>query len=111
MHPGRGTGLAARRLGQQSGAETETLTDAQMPSHSHTMRASNQPGNSTVPARRSWARASGGSAYRKNSSSKLANMASATLRNAGGSRAHNNMQPYLTMNFIIALQGLYPSRG
>ncbi|MGJ8570399.1 MAG: phage tail protein [Hoeflea sp.] len=112
MHPGRGPGLTSRRLGQRGGVETVTLSEAQMPNHTHTMMADGFPGAFQVPAaNRTIARSSGGPAYQSNATSNLVNMADATLEPTGGSQAHNNLQPYLTMNFIIALVGLYPSRG
>ncbi|MCA1242817.1 tail fiber protein [Stappia stellulata] len=108
MHPGRGPGLTSRRLGQRGGVEMVTLTEAQMPNHKHTpMAAPNQALVSTPSSTTSLARSRFANAY--HSSASLVNMTA--LPSAGGSQAHNNMQPYLTMNFIIALQGLYPSRS
>ena len=113
MHPGRGPGLTARRLGQKVGAETVTLTEAQIPSHAHTLRATlagaatgGAPTNTS-----SLGRATGASPYQSNTTDNLVDMASATLSTTGGGQAHNNIQPYLTLNFIIALVGLYPSRS
>ncbi len=113
MHPGRGPGLTSRRLGQRGGTETETLTEAQMPQHRHTLRAANVPfGQLQAPNnQRTYARSGGGSAFQSDSTSNLVSLASQALPNAGGSQAHNNLQPFLTLNFIIALQGLYPSRS
>ena len=110
MHPGRGPGLTDRRLGQRGGVETVTLTEAQMPNHHHTARALSDPGDLFAPANRSLARSQNGFAYQSNASN-LVPMNSASLPNAGGNQAHNNLQPFLVMNFIIALQGLYPSRS
>ncbi|MDH3403861.1 MAG: tail fiber protein [Acidobacteriota bacterium] len=110
MHPGRGPGLTARRLGQKGGVETVTLTEAQMPAHTHAMGAAPAPANqddassSTILSRTVGANIFG-------AASSLQAMASQALPAGGGSQAHNNMQPYLAMNFIIALQGLYPSRS
>lgn len=111
MHPGRGPGLTSRRLGERSGVETVTLTEAQMPNHTHTLRATGFERASvpTPSADTSFAISSGGNAY--SAATPNAFMADQMLPNAGGSQAHNNMQPYLAINFIIALQGLYPSRG
>jgi len=113
MHPGRGPGLTSRRLGQRGGVEMVTLSEAQMPNHTHTLRAANIPfGALQAPTnQRTYNRSSGGNLYQTNTSSNLVAMADQALPNAGGSQAHNNMQPYLTMNFIIALVGLYPSRS
>ena len=87
-----------------------TLSEAQMPNHTHTLQVQNDVANSNDPADRVWSRVFGaGDLYR--SSSNLTAMADAALTSTGGSQAHNNMQPYLTINFIIALVGLYPSRS
>lgn len=112
MHPGRGPGLTARRLGEKVGVETVTLTEAQIPSHSHTARAATQGADPIAPSNTtSMARSGGGSAYQSNTSANLVDLASETLATTGGGQAHDNVQPYLTLNFIIALQGLYPSRS
>ena len=113
MHPGRGPGLTARRLGQRGGVETVTLSEAQMPNHMHTMRADVRPASLQTPtAIRSIARSSGGQAFQSTTTgSDVVGMADAVLEPTGGSQEHNNLQPFLTLNFIIALVGLYPSRG
>lgn len=112
MHPGRGPGLTARRLGQRGGTETVTLTEAQMPSHTHTARAADELPDDNDPANEYVARAGGrGSSLYAADSSSLGSMKNNVLSNAGGSLAHNNIQPFLAMNFIIALVGLYPSRS
>lgn len=109
MHPGRGPGLTAKRLGQRGGVETVTLSEAQMPSHEHTVQGSGRPAIQDDPADRYPAATSGSTPYHAPES--LVNMAPQALTDTGGSQPHNNMQPYLTMNFIIALVGLYPSRS
>jgi microcystin-dependent protein len=109
MHPGQGPGLSARSLGQTGGVETVTLLEAQMPNHNHVLSADTAPANNRTPAGNSLARATGGLAY--GAASNLVPMASEALPLTGGSQPHNNMQPFLTMSFIIALQGLFPSRG
>ena len=109
MHPGRGPGLTSRRLGQRGGTETVTLSEAQMPNHTHTMMGSVEFGELNAPANnRSLARTG---IYQSNTSSNLVSLASQALPNTGGSQSHNNLQPFLTMNFIIALVGTYPSRS
>ncbi len=113
MHPGRGPGLTSRRLGQKLGTQTVTLTEAQIPSHSHTARANTSPGNNNQNpgTTTSIGRAVQGQLFQTNTTANLVDMASQTLSTTGGSQAHTNLQPYLTMNFIIALKGTYPSRG
>lgn len=109
MHPGRGPGLTDRRLGQRGGVDTVTLTEAQMPNHNHTWRAAEDPADLQSPSpNRSMTRSSV-NAY--TGAAALVPMADQMLSNNGGSQAHNNLQPLLAINFIIALQGLYPSRG
>ena len=111
MHPGRGPGLTSRRLGQRGGVETITLTEAQMPNHTHTLMSGNTPFNRTRdPVNNSLNRGVGGSQYQTGTAN-LQNLASTALLSAGGSQSHNNMQPFLTINFIIALVGVYPSKG
>jgi microcystin-dependent protein len=110
MHPGRGPGLTARRLGERGGVETVTLTEAQMPNHAHTMRADSFPASFQIPAAdRTLARSNNGNAY--GSASSLVPMGNRVLESTGGSQAHNNMQPFIAIDYIIALVGLYPSRS
>ncbi len=109
MHPGRGPGLTSYRLGQKTGTETVTLSEAQMPNHTHTPRANTSLGDEPQPANMALARSN--VRYQQNTTSNLVNMSDQAMPSAGGSQAHNNLQPYITMNFIIALVGLYPSRG
>lgn len=106
MHPGRGPGLTDRRLGEQGGVKAVTLTEAQIPQHSHTMNAFDS-GEVAAPS----ASYGPGSANMYAEGTPDVNLAANTLSDTGGGQAHNNMQPYLTINFIIALIGLYPSRS
>lgn len=108
MHPGRGPGLTDRRLGQRGGVEMVTLTEAQMPQHTHTMFGSEERGDTTNAVGNYLG---AGTDMFATSSTSGTTLAEAVLPNTGGSQAHNNMQPFLTMNFIIALVGLYPSRS
>lgn len=107
MHPGRGPGLTARRLGEKVGVETVTLADANMPSHNHAAMASENDRNSTDPNNRLLAT----TAEDFYDNSNKVNMHASTLSNTGSGQAHGNIQPFTTLNFIFALVGLYPSRS
>jgi len=109
MHPGRGPGLTERRLGQTGGTETVTLSEAQMANHSHTLRGTVSRGASSQPQGNAFNRSVGDTAY--HTPTNLTGMSAAMAPSTGGGQAHNNMQPYLAINFIIALVGLYPSRS
>ena len=111
MHPGRGPGLTDRRLGQRGGVETVTLTEAQMPNHTHSLMSANDIADTPVPVGNSFALMAGGQPYQTDKTNNLVPMADQALPSTGGSQAHTNLQPFLTMNFIIALVGLYPSRS
>jgi microcystin-dependent protein len=111
MHPGQGPGLSLHDLGESGGTETVSLLQSEIPSHSHTMRASGDPGDVNAPsAARSYARSSGGFAYQSNTNASLVPLAPSAAPPAGGDQPHNNMQPYLTFYFAIALQGVFPPR-
>jgi microcystin-dependent protein len=109
MHPGQGPGLATRRLGESAGSEGVTLTEAQMPSHNHAVAVYGQPGERKDPAGRSLAGSEGANVYA--AAQNLTAMGASAVAAAGSSQRHNNMQPFLALNFIIALVGLYPSRS
>lgn len=110
MHPGRGPGLTQRRLGEKTGVETVTLTEAQMPAHSHGISGTTALSSASTPtASTRSARSRRGSVYGPNQN--MVSMASNAVGQTGGSQAHNNLQPYLTLNYIIALTGLFPSRS
>ncbi len=113
MHPGRGPGLTPRRLGESGGTETVALSESQMPNHTHSIQVHGaDPAELNAPgANRALARSSGGFSYQQNTTNNLVNLAPATLPSTGGSSSHDNHQPTLTLNFIIALVGVFPSRG
>jgi microcystin-dependent protein len=112
MHPGQGPGLSLYDLGQFGGSETVTLLQTEMPIHTHVLSASNQPGEDPAPSpNHVLARSVGASLYQNNISQNLVAMASQALAPSGSSFPHNNMMPYLTLNFCIALQGVFPPRG
>ncbi len=111
MHPGRGPGLTYRRLGELGGAETMALNESQIPSHTHTMQATMAPAANKSPDNGSLTRVTTGGGLYQSDASNLEGMASEALANTGGGQSHNNMQPYLALNFIIALNGVYPPRS
>jgi microcystin-dependent protein len=109
MHPGQGPGLSLHDLGETGGTETVSLLESEIPSHTHTLRAMTDIADQPIPsAARSIARSNGGNAYNPTFTQSL--MSFQALSPAGGDQPHNNMQPYLTLNFCIALQGVYPPR-
>jgi len=109
MHPGQGPGLSLHDLGEQGGSETVTLLQSEIPLHSHQMRAATQdPANvKLVNPTASFALSQGGTLYQDTGNAQLAPEA---LSPGGGGLPHNNLMPYLTLNFCIALQGVFPPR-
>ncbi len=113
IHFGQGPGLSSYALGQKGGNETVTLTTNEIPAHSHpvtaTTNANSGPAGDTLPNGNFLAE---GNSYNSASNAQMnANAVQVTLGNAGGSQPHNNIQPYTCINFIIALQGIFPSRN
>lgn len=113
MHPGQGPGLSLHDLGETGGSETVTLLTSEMPLHPHQVgRALGSDGNQTTPVNNIWAQMPIGRAvvniyHEKPPTGPMNNTA---IGPAGGDQPHNNMQPYLTLNFCIALQGVFPAR-
>ncbi len=109
IHAGSGPGLSPRRLGAKSGSEKETLTVNQIPSHTHPLEASNNLADTASPAGKVLGQQSTVTLYRTTAPD--ANMATSAISHLGGSRSHTNVQPFLCINYIIALFGIYPSRN
>ena len=110
MHPGQGPGLSLHDLGEIGGSETVSLLESEIPSHSHVLMASTVSSTKSIPTGNSLTRiGSGATPYKAAGSAQVA-MAGEALAPSGGDQPHNNMQPYLTLNFCIALQGVYPPR-
>ncbi|HEY3044526.1 MAG TPA: tail fiber protein [Vicinamibacterales bacterium] len=108
MHMGQGPGLAGYTLGERGGQESVTLTIAQMPQHRHVPVSSIAAGTETSPAGNFWARDSGNNAIYSTVGGTA--MPAGAIKNKGNSQPHNNLAPLLTLNFCIALQGIFPSR-
>lgn len=113
LHQGTGSGLSPRILGEQGGSETVTLSLNQIPAHSHVLVATTGPANAATAAGNSLANSVGGSSYHSGvgRGSTPAPMNAATLGGAGSSQPHDNLAPSLCVNFIIAMEGIFPSRS
>lgn len=103
QNPATGTTF---NMGQKAGTETVTLTTGQMPSHTHGMQASSLSGTTSSPTNAVWAQSPQYSTSTPNGS-----MNPSTVSSVGGNQAHNNMMPYLPINYIICLYGIYPSQN
>jgi microcystin-dependent protein len=110
MHPGQGPGLSLHDLGETGGSETVSLLESEIPSHSHTLNAQGAPADSATPQGNAYARVIGATPYLPPAGAPLVGMAPEALAPAGGDQPHNNLQPYLTFYFAIALQGVFPPR-
>ncbi|MBV9928791.1 MAG: phage tail protein [Acidobacteria bacterium] len=109
VHPGQGPGLSLYDLGQEGGSEFVTLIESEMPNHTHTFTASEEQANENNPGGN--VPAGGVGIWTAGNAGGLTPMAFQTLSLTGGSLPHNNMMPYLTVNFCIALQGVFPARN
>lgn len=109
MHAGQGPGLTDRFLGEAGGSDQVTLLASEMPLHGHAARAAADPGDVQNPAAtRSLARSAPGFAWAPGSPN--TSLAAEAIGIAGSNLPHNNLQPYLTLYFNIALQGVFPPR-
>jgi microcystin-dependent protein len=112
MFWGQGPGLSLYDLGQTGGSQTVTLLESEIPSHSHGLMAAAQIATSGVPSPSvGLGRSRGMNLYQSNTTQNVVQMSPSALGPAGGSLPHNNMMPYLTFYFCIALQGVFPPRG
>ncbi|MEO6037484.1 MAG: tail fiber protein [Saprospiraceae bacterium] len=109
MHPGQGPGLSLHDLGESAGSDTVTLLLGEIPFHTHQMSVSSQLGAENTVANQNFAMGDGVNMY--GPANVPEPMAFQALTPSGSSQPHNNLQPYLTLNFCIALQGVFPARG
>lgn len=107
IHVGNG-----HSLGERGGEQAHTLSIAELPRHTHVLRASSVAASTNIPvaSTTAWADSAPNQIY-DNFGSNLVAMGSTAITNIGASQAHLNMQPYLTINFCIALQGIFPSQN
>jgi microcystin-dependent protein len=106
MHPGQGQGLSLRDLGEIGGTETVTLLNSEIPAHTHTMFGAEDDAGFKTPA--NMFLGGGNQMYIDQPGNVI--LAPQALSITGGSLPHNNLQPYLTLSFCIALQGVFPPR-
>jgi microcystin-dependent protein len=111
MHPDQGPGLSQHFLGETGGSDAVTLQVSEMPLHPHTVESApiNFPANTNVPTNNAFGKVSQGNPYVAPANPVA--MSFQTIAPAGSSLPHNNRQPYLTLSFCIALQGVFPPRG
>jgi microcystin-dependent protein len=117
MHPGQGPGLSLQDLGETGGSETVTLITSQIAAHGHFLNATTSAGTAADPsnglyANGNWSnQGSSGAVQYYSATTPSASLNANALAPAGGDQPHNNLMPYLTLNFCIALQGVYPPRS
>jgi microcystin-dependent protein len=110
MHPGQGPGLSLHDLGETGGSDTVSLLESEIPSHSHAWMASTQDGIDNHTQQNLLAQGVGVGMYVPDTTTPFVSLSDNALAPAGGDQPHNNLQPYLTLSFCIALQGVYPPR-
>jgi microcystin-dependent protein len=111
MHQGQGPALTSRVIGESGGEQSVTLIQSELPAHAHQVSANTGSGNQTSPTNNVWSSLAGRTPpplYSNASDTTMSPMATGVT---GGGQPHNNMPPYLALNFIIALQGIFPPRG
>lgn len=108
MHPGQGPGLSLHDLGETGGSETVTLLVSEIPGHNHVAQAHSGLSTQTNPVGNAWSGSNVSKQWLGAPDGSLMNPQALGI--AGGGQPHNNMQPYLTLNFCIALQGVFPPR-
>jgi microcystin-dependent protein len=111
MHPGQGPGLSLHDLGETGGSDTVSLLESEIPNHAHSLQAKSTPPPSVdaSPAPNlAFGRSNGGTAYVVTNN--FAAMDPNTIAPQGGDQPHNNLMPFLTLSFCIALQGVFPPR-
>lgn len=110
IHPGQGPGLSSYTLGQLSGTETRTLLTTNMPAHNHSLNAVSEGGDASAPAGALLANTGALDKEYKTTGTIVA-MNSQAIGVNGGSQPFSIVQPYLCINYIIALFGIFPSRN
>jgi microcystin-dependent protein len=117
MQPGQGPGLTLRDLGETGGSDTVTVLTTEIASHSHMVNVDDDTATATDPSGAKYQKGhfddgqgNKGGVQVYNNSAPTTPMGQFSVGVAGGSQPHNNLMPYLTLNYCIALQGIYPPR-
>jgi len=112
LHQGQGPGLSEYFLGQQGGSQFVTLLQTEMPSHTHTVNTNPVAGSLSDPSGKLWSPLTGRTPPNlyNSANTPTVNMNFGAIGIAGGSQPHNNMSPFLVVNFCIAMQGVFPPR-
>jgi len=116
IHQGNGAGLGPYVIGHNGGMENVMLQSDQMPMHNHLVGVNNQPGGNPDPTNGILAEGNNGArppvlAHNYTAAAATGTLAPTAIAASGGNLPHTNIQPYLTVNFIIALVGIFPSRS
>jgi microcystin-dependent protein len=111
IHMGEGVGLSSYTLAENGGVESVTLTVNQIPAHSHGVNATANKGNKASPIGAYPAADAAGVTAEYNNGAPTGEMNAGVIATAGGSQPHENRQPFLVLNWVIALQGIFPSRN
>lgn len=109
LHMGTGPGLSNRQIGANGGTENVTLQTQQMPGHTHVLVASENLASQTSAQGNLLAKSTNVDLYSGDTPDGA--LATQSIGNAGGNQSHSNIMPYLSVNFIISLFGIYPSRA
>jgi microcystin-dependent protein len=110
IHQGQGPGLSNYIIGQAGGTETVTLTPNQMPSHTHTVQVSSNTASTGVPSNALTLGVAAADMYIAEAANVSMHPQSISI-SIGGSQPHDNIQPYLALNYVIATEGIFPSRN
>lgn len=111
IHAGNGPGLTPRSIGAKFGTEHETVTANQLPNHTHTLQANTQAGAQGDAAGGTPSQSTVGVYLQSPNPASIRPLKDASIAQVGGGQQHDNMMPYLCINFIIALTGIFPSRN
>jgi microcystin-dependent protein len=111
IHQGQGPGLTNRTMGEVSGQENHTLISTEMPMHNHLLMGFQNTGDQALPQSNIIAGSNQTGVSNFTNVAPNTTMSPQSIGLAGGSQPHNNMQPYLVINFCIALEGIFPSRN